>query len=189
VIVRLMVLFLAGCAFTALLGIAAAAPALGEREYSDFRTCIASIPHPLLPAELLTRDVASKNRALALLGAEDRCARASGFDGSGRERPLEWLRAQRPGGSESNAAAEFFARCSRDRRSEQGTLAQIGAAVYCYKASGGLSATQFELASGFNPQYDFFSKRVKDAPVLSKRRFPRTMLHARDGTWWNHSCS
>ena len=31
----------------------------------------------------------------------------------------------------------------------------------------GLSATQFELATGFNPQYDFFNKRVTDAPVLS----------------------
>ena len=188
-IVRLMVLFLAGCAFTALFCIAAAAPAFGEREYSDFRTCIASIPHPPLPAELLTRDVAAENRALALLATEDGCARASGFDGSGRERPLEWLRAQRPGGSASTAAAEFFTRCSRDRRSTRGTLARIGAAVYCYKASGGLSATQFELATGFNPQYDFFNKRVTDGPVLSIRRFPKTMLHARDGTWWNHSCS
>jgi hypothetical protein len=166
VIVRLMVLFLAACAFTALLGIAAAGPAFGEREYSDFRACIASIPHPLFPAEFLTRDVAAENRALALLAAEDGCA-----------------------GAPSDAAAEFFARCSRDRRSTPGTLAQIGAAVYCYKASGGLSATQFELATGFNPQYDFFNKHVKDVPVTSKRRFPRTMLHARDGTWWNQSCS
>ena len=188
-IVRLMVLFLAGCAFTALLGMAAAAPTFGEREYSDFRACIASIPHPRLPSEFLTRDVAAENRALALLATENDCARASGFDGSGRVRPLEWLRAQRPAASESNAAAELFARCSRDRRFTRGTFARIGAAVYCYKASGGLSATQFELATGFDPQYEFFSKHVTDAPILSKRRFPKTMLHARDGTWWNHSCS
>ena len=188
-IVRLMVLFAAGCAFAAILGVAAATPAFGEREFSDFRRCIVSIPHPLLPAELLTRDVSAEKRALALLAAEDGCARASGFDGSGRERPLEWLHAQRPGASESDATSEFFARCSVDRRSTRGTLARIGAAVYCYKASGGLSATQFELATGFDPQYDVFNERGKHAPILSKRRFPRTMQHARDGTWWNQSCS
>jgi hypothetical protein len=189
VIVRLAVLLAAGCAFTALLAVAAATRAFGEREFADFRACIASIPHPVLPAAVLTRDVAAQKRALALLGAEDACARTSGFDGSGRERPLEWLHAQRPGASESNASAEFFARCSQDRHSTRDALAQIGAAVYCYKASNGLTATQFELTTGFNPQYDFFNKHVKDTPILSKRRFPRTMLHARDGTWWNDSCS
>ncbi len=188
-IVRLTVLFVAGCALVAVLGIAAATPALSEREYSDFHACIASIPHPPLPAALLTRDTATQERALALLGAEDACARVSGIDGSGRERPLEWLHALRPGASGSDGVAEVFARCTQARRSSRGVVAQIGTAVDCYRASGGLTATQFELATGYNPQYDFFTEHVKNTPVLSKRRFPRTMLHERDGTWWNRSCS
>ena len=188
-IVRLAVLVLAGCAFTALLGAAAATTSFGDREFADFRACIASIPHPVLPAAVLTRDAAAQTRALALLRAEDACAHTSGFDGSGRERPLEWLHARRPGGSEPNAAVETFARCSQDRHSTRDAPAQIGAAVYCYKASNGLTATQFELATGFNTRYGVFNKRWQDAPILAKRRFPRTMLHARDGTWWNDSCS
>jgi hypothetical protein len=189
VIVRLAVLLAAACAFTAVLAVAAATPAFGEREWTDFRTCIASIQHPALPAALLTRDAAAENRALALLGAEDTCAHASGIDGSGRERALEWLHAQRPGASERNGAAEFFTRCSEERRASRGVFAQIGMGVDCYMHSGGLTGTQFELSTGFNPEGDFLNAHMKDVPILAKRRFPRTMLHARDGTWWYHSCS
>jgi hypothetical protein len=180
--VRLVLLLAAGAAFAVILGVAAATPAAAEREWSDFRSCVASIPHPARPATLLTREPAAERRALALLGAQDACAHSSGVDGSARERPLEWLRALRPGASDGNGALSFFERCSAERRSARYVTEQIAAGIDCYRSSGGLSHMQFELATGFDPQIDH-------APIQSKRRFPRTLSHVRDGTWWSHSCS
>ncbi|HTA39192.1 MAG TPA: hypothetical protein VK760_08960 [Candidatus Acidoferrales bacterium] len=187
---RLAALAAAGIAFAAVLVAAAAAPAFEEREFSDFRACVASIPHPARPATRLARDPMAQGRALALLSAEDGCAHASGFDGSGRERPLEWLRELRPGTSVRNEPQAFFLRCSQERRSARSRNLEITAAIYCYRGARGLMGTQFELSTGYLEVKPMPPPRAQrtDGPVLTKNRFPHAMAHANDGTWWDHSC-
>ena len=178
-IVRLVVILVAASALAGVAIAAASIPAFGDREYSRFHACIASIPHPALPA------------TIALLGAEDDCAHVSGIDGSGQARPLERLHALMHGAAEPANAGAFFRRCSRDRRASRGADAQITMGMDCYRHSDGLTGTQVELSTGYDPQKISFdtNKMLPDTPIPSERRFPRTVRHANDGTWWFESCS
>jgi hypothetical protein len=191
VIGRIAILFVLGAAFVTLLAAAAATAPTADREQSTFRRCIASIAHPALPAPLLTRNAIARRRALALLAAEDTCGRVSGIDGSGKALPLEVVHAWLHGGSGAGDARSFLARCNDERRDARGAARQIIAGMDCYRHSGGLTGTQFELATGYNTAFRVVGHELvpSNTTILSKRRYPRTTAHVRDGTWWYQSCS